>query len=430
MFVGEAPGADEDIQGDAVRRPRRPAPDEDHRSDRAEARATSTSRTSSSAGRRRTAIPSRTKSRPASRSCSSRSTSSSRRSSSRSARSPRAALLRTLDPISRLRGRVFDYRGAKLDSDLPPRLPAAQSLVEAGGLGRHEAGSEAAQRSASLKLVTARRLEVSDYDSIRVDPRRGPGSRARPADLPRARRTWPRRSSARASSCRSARARSPASSSRRRDAPTGARRRGASSRSGRCSTTSRSCRRTSSSSPAGRPSTTRPAPARRSPPCCRRRRAASAPTRTRRSRVGVDHGGGPGRGAASVEAPTATVKQREALEIARRRRRTALPTAELAARGIGADTVARLGEARAGRACGRSASSAIRSRRRVRAAAPADAGRRLTAEQAARARRGCARCADAATFRVALLHGVTGSGKTEIYLRLSAAVRRVGPRAC
>ena len=89
MFVGEAPGADEDVQGDSVRRPRRPAADEDHRGDRAQRAKTSTSPTSSSAGRRRTGIPSRTRSRRASRFCSGRSTSSSRRSSSRSASLPR-----------------------------------------------------------------------------------------------------------------------------------------------------------------------------------------------------------------------------------------------------------------------------------------------------------------------------------------------------
>src|SRR5919201_3279808 len=51
--------------------------------------------------------------------------------------------------------------------------------------------------------------------------------------------------------------------------------------------------------------------------------------------------------------------------------------------------------------------------------------RRLTAEQEAAFGRLRA-MADSRRFQVALLHGVTGSGKTEIYLRLAAAVRDQG----
>jgi primosomal protein N' (replication factor Y) len=51
--------------------------------------------------------------------------------------------------------------------------------------------------------------------------------------------------------------------------------------------------------------------------------------------------------------------------------------------------------------------------------------RTLTAEQSAAFERLRA-MADARSFRVALLHGVTGSGKTELYLRLAAAVRAAG----
>ncbi len=49
-------------------------------------------------------------------------------------------LLRTMDPISRLRGRVLRLPRREADSDVPSRVPAPQSLVEARGVGRHEAG--------------------------------------------------------------------------------------------------------------------------------------------------------------------------------------------------------------------------------------------------------------------------------------------------
>src|SRR5262249_13974563 len=53
--------------------------------------------------------------------------------------------------------------------------------------------------------------------------------------------------------------------------------------------------------------------------------------------------------------------------------------------------------------------------------------RTLTEEQQAAVERLTALAA-ARTFKVALLHGVTGSGKTEIYLRLAAMVRGAGRR--
>jgi len=61
------------------------------------------------------------------------------------------------------------------------------------------------------------------------------------------------------------------------------------------------------------------------------------------------------------------------------------------------------------------------------AAAPSRAGdaRSLTDEQAV-ALDALSRLADTGAFRVALVHGVTGSGKTEIYLRLAERVRRTG----
>ncbi len=99
-----------------------------------------------------------------------------------------------------------------------------------------------------------------------------------------------------------------------------------------------------------------------------------------------------------------------------------LPTADLARRGISSDVLARL--VRLGYA-------SIRRERVDRdpfaPAAPAglERPRELTGEQARAVERLLAR-SRAGAFHVALLHGVTGSGKTEIYLRVAADVRASG----
>ena len=101
-----------------------------------------------------------------------------------------------------------------------------------------------------------------------------------------------------------------------------------------------------------------------------------------------------------------------------------LPASDLRDRGFSADVVARL-VARG--------LAAVRGERDDRdpfehaavAVVEAQPGRTLTAEQAD-ALRQLTKLAGAGEFRVALLHGVTGSGKTEIYLRLAAQVVRAG----
>jgi primosomal protein N' (replication factor Y) len=118
-----------------------------------------------------------------------------------------------------------------------------------------------------------------------------------------------------------------------------------------------------------------------------------------------------------------TAKQREALE-ALASAPDGIPTPQLSARGIAADVVARLV---------RHGYVSVRQDRLDRdpfqtavvQPAIADPARRLTVEQAAAFTRLSAMAA-ARRFQVALLHGVTGSGKTELYLRLSAAVRESG----
>jgi primosomal protein N' (replication factor Y) len=118
-----------------------------------------------------------------------------------------------------------------------------------------------------------------------------------------------------------------------------------------------------------------------------------------------------------------TPKQYEALDILAGAP-SGIPTPQLAVRGVAADTVSRLGR------------HGLVSLRQVRvdrdpfhvasiSSPPVDADRRLTPEQMAAVGRLTA-LAQTDSFHVALLHGVTGSGKTEIYLRLSAAVRAAG----
>ena len=120
-----------------------------------------------------------------------------------------------------------------------------------------------------------------------------------------------------------------------------------------------------------------------------------------------------------------TPRQREALDILAGAP-DGLPSAELARRGVPADLVSRLLKA------------GLVSARQERVdrdpfdtssleAAPVDKGRALTLEQESALARLLV-LSRAGAFKAALLHGVTGSGKTELYLRLSAAVRDAGRR--
>ena len=122
-------------------------------------------------------------------------------------------------------------------------------------------------------------------------------------------------------------------------------------------------------------------------------------------------------------APHLTPKQYEALDILAGTP-SGIPTPELAVRGIAADAVSRLA---------RHGLVSLRQDRVDRdpfhavafSAPPVDTDRRLMPDQMAAFER-LAALAHTDSFHVALLHGVTGSGKTEIYLRLSAAVRAAG----
>ena len=141
-------------------------------------------------------------------------------------------------------------------------------------------------------------------------------------------------------------------------------------------------------------------------------------------------------GLQALEAPDSiTGKQHEALSVL-----AGVPagigTPALAGRGIAADAISRL--ARRGYISIRSdridrdpfaAAGIAMSDVRDSSGPGADGARArtLTGEQAAALDRLTA-LAKTGEFRVALLHGVTGSGKTEIYIRLAAAVRDLGRR--
>ena len=148
-------------------------------------------------------------------------------------------------------------------------------------------------------------------------------------------------------------------------------------------------------------------------------------------------------GLEAVAAAEVQGKQREGLELLAGVP-TGATTSALSARGIAADTITRL--ARHGyislrhdrvdrnpfavpdtsRTGGRPGSDPGLTR--VRPGSDPGPARQLTGEQDAALGRLRA-LADTDAFHVALLHGVTGSGKTEIYLRLASAVRARGRRA-
>ena len=123
--------------------------------------------------------------------------------------------------------------------------------------------------------------------------------------------------------------------------------------------------------------------------------------------------------------PSLTPKQRSALDILVGAP-AGLPTSELRDRGVTADILTRL--VKRGLASIRDGQDERDPfERAALVEVRSDAARELTEEQRC-ALATLSALADARDFRVALLHGVTGSGKTEIYLRLAERVCRAGGR--
>jgi primosomal protein N' (replication factor Y) len=118
-----------------------------------------------------------------------------------------------------------------------------------------------------------------------------------------------------------------------------------------------------------------------------------------------------------------TEKQRIALEILAGAA-AGLATSELRDRGVSSDLLSRLVARGLASLRAEAEERDPFERAAVPAAAP-DVTRQLTREQASAFDR-LAALAESGEFNVALLHGVTGSGKTEIYLRLADRVCRAG----
>ncbi len=141
--------------------------------------------------------------------------------------------------------------------------------------------------------------------------------------------------------------------------------------------------------------------------------------RTRRTATLTAHGRSAATGAVTDSDLRLTSRQRDAMA-ALADASAPLPLSELRDRGVTADVVARL--ARHGLV---TISAEAHERDPFEDAAMPDvahdAARRLTDEQGA-ALQQLEAMADRREFRVALLHGVTGSGKTELYLRLAQRV--------
>ena len=118
-----------------------------------------------------------------------------------------------------------------------------------------------------------------------------------------------------------------------------------------------------------------------------------------------------------------TPKQREALDVLSAST-TGLPLSELRERGISADVIGRL--AARGLVSLRAEATDRDPFERAAMADVQPSTTRVLTEEQARAFKELAALAEVHDFRVALLHGVTGSGKTEIYLRLAEQARQAG----